>query len=68
MLLQDREAPNLHRYLDIEAKSMDRDDLGDVDAWHHSEYLMRGCNGVGRWDDLQLRTVDTGGIGAKSII
>lgn len=49
-------------------QSLDRDDLGDLDIWHPSEFLMRGCDGVGGWGDLQLSTVDVGGSGAKSII
>ena len=30
------------------AKSLDRD-LGDVQTWPHSHYLMRQCDGLGGW-------------------
>lgn len=54
--------------LAIETKSVHPYDLGDVDTWHHSGYLMRGWNGVGRWGDLRLSTANAGGTGAKLIV
>lgn len=46
-------------------QSLDRDDLGDLDIWHRSKYLIRGYDGICGWGDLQLSTVDEGGSGAK---
>lgn len=47
---------------------LDRDDLGDVDTWPHSEYPVQWVGAMGGWGDLQLNTASADVTGASLII